>query len=484
MSDILSSSQTLVGHSGQRTNWSDLVEWSVEVDFLVAKEKPGQTYTAEADGRTRWACPAAEPKPAEACVERCAEHLARTLIRKPCVQGGVAYKNDSAAPDDIAFTIEKPVRGEEPSGADHRMDYWLFTPSRSAVATSGSPEDHEWVGVRLRCPYTSLLSILPRDRYGEQDLGRGTAQSGMAPISPFRGKIEMETVLGLLRADIKMHSNSTCQLRVYMNLQPEGFDLTDAKKALTLVWLLEPELLLALRPDTKDPKLSHCVPITQSSDIAKRQSNFPEEGSLDQDERERLLARSRPSFPVEAEIMDNYIPQLKNQLLQERIHMIWSAATLPELSGMIKNTAGEMTVALDLVPDTKPKLVFRYGLWHPQREAMQYWLHLFGRLFLFAVASDAERFRTAVTSIEEKIAQVDEMDPKDRMVAMLTHSFDHALSYYWNALKGTEQSGGCLSATALDGQGILEVGSSGNYAVDSGSSSSSSSNEGLWLGRP
>ncbi|KAJ4323374.1 hypothetical protein N0V84_004378 [Fusarium piperis] len=483
MSGVLSSSQTLVGHSSQRTNWSDLVEWSVEVDFLVAKEKPGQTYTAEANGRTRWACPATEPRSVEACVEHCAEHLARTLISKPCVQGGVAYKNNGAAPDDIAFTIEKPVRGEEPSGGDHRMAYWLFTPARNAVATSGSPGDYEWVGVRLRCPYTSLLSILPRDRYGNQDLGRGTAQRGMAPISPFRGKIEMEIVLGLLRTGIKMHSNSTCQLRVYMSLQPEGFDLTDAKKALTLVWLLEPELLLALRPNTKNPKLSHCVPVTKSSNIAKRQSNFPEEGSLDQDERERLLARSRPSFPVEAEIMDSYIPQLKNQLLQERIHMIWSAVTLSELSGMLKNTAGEMTVALDIVPDTKPKLVFRYGLWHPQREAMQHWLHLFGRLFLFAVASDAKRFRTAVTSIEENIAEVEKMDPKDRMEAMLTHSFDHALSHYWNALKGAEQSGGCLSATALDGQGILEIGSSGNYTIDSESSSSSSSNEGLWLRR-
>ncbi|KAH7260177.1 hypothetical protein B0J15DRAFT_535079 [Fusarium solani] len=482
MSDILSSSQTLVGHS-ERTNWSDLVEWSVEVDFLVAKEKSSQTYTAEADGRTRWACPATESNPTAACVEHCAEHLARTFMSKPCVQGAVAYKNDSAAPDDLAFTIEKPVKGEEPSGGDHRMAYWLFTPARNAIATSSSPGDYDWVGVRLRCPYTSLLSILPGDRYGDQDLGRGTAQPGMAPISPFRGKIEMETVLGLLRADIKIHSNSTCQLRVYMNLQHEGFDLTDAKKALTLVWLLEPELLLALRPETKDPKLSHYVPITESSNIAMRPSKFLQEGSLDRDERERILALSRPSFPVEAEIMDNCIPQLKNQLLQERIHMIWSAVTLPELSGMLKNTAGEMTVALDLAPDTKPKLVFHYGLWHPQREAMQYWLHLFGRLFLFAVASDAKRFRTAVTSIEEKIAEVERMEPKDRMEAMLTHSFDHALSHYWNALKRAEQSGGCLSTTALDGQGIMEVGSSGNYAVDSESSSSSSSNEGLWLRR-
>ncbi|RSL80271.1 hypothetical protein CEP51_006711 [Fusarium floridanum] len=482
MSDILSSSQTLVGHS-QHTNWSDLVEWSVEVDFLVAKEKPGQTYTAEADGRIRWACPAAETNPTEACVEHCAEHLARTLISKPCVQGGVAYKNDNTASDDLAFTIEKPVKGEEPTGADHRMAYWLFTPARNAVATSDSPGDYDWVGVRLRCPYTSLLSILPGDRYGDQDLGRGSAQPGMAPISPFRGKIEMETVLDLLRASIKMHSNSTCQLRVYMNLEPEGFDLTDAKKALTMVWLLEPELLLALRPDTKDPKLSHYVPITKSSNIAMRPSKFLQEGSITQDECEWILALSRPLFPVEGEIMDNHIPQLKNQLLQERIHMIWSAVTLPELSGMLKNTAGEMTVALDLAPDTKPKLVFRYGLWHPQREAMQYWLHLFGRLFLFSVASDAKRFRTAVTSIEEKIAEVENMDPKDRMQAMLTHSFDHALSHYWSALKGAEQSGGCLSPSALDCQGILGVGSSGNYTVDSESSSSSSSNEGLWLRR-
>ncbi|KAL2682656.1 hypothetical protein Neosp_007109 [[Neocosmospora] mangrovei] len=480
MSDIPSSSQSLVG---QRTNWSDLVEWSVEVDFLVAKEKPGQTYTAEADGRTRWACPATDPNPTATCVEHCAEYLGRTLTSKPCVQGAVAYKNDNADSDDLAFTIEKPVKGEEPSGGDHRMAYWLFTPARNAIATSSSPGDYDWVGVRLRCPYTSLLSILPGDRFGIQDLGRGTAQSGMAPISPFRGKIDMETVLGLLRTNIKMHSNSTCQLRVYMSLQYEGFDLTDAKKALTLVWLLEPELLLALRPETKDPKLSHYVPITKSSNIAMRPSKFVQEGSLDQDERERILALSRPRFPVEADTMDTYIPQLKNQLLQERIHMIWSAVTLSELSGMLNNTAGEMTVALDLAPDTKPKLVFRYGLWHPQREAMQYWLHLFGRLFLFAVASNAERFKTAVTRIEEKIVEVERMDPNDRMEAMLTHSFDHVLSHYWNALKRAEQSGGCLSSSALDGQGIMEVGSSGNYAVDSESSSSSSSNEGLWLRR-
>ncbi|KAM0431068.1 hypothetical protein ACHAPT_005706 [Fusarium lateritium] len=485
MSDILSSTQTLVAHSSSRTLWSDLIECTVEVDFLIAKENSGQTYTAEADGLTRWACPAAQPKPTEACVEHCAERLAEILTKKPCAQGGVAYKNDNVGPEDIAFTIEKPIKGEERSDSDHRMCYWLFTPSHDAVATPDSPSEYDWVGVRLRAPYTSLLSLLPADRYGDQDLGIGAAQSGMAPISPFRGKIDMENILSLLRSDIKIHSNSTCQLRVYMNLQPEGFDLTEAKKAITLAWVIEPDLLLPLRPNTKDLNLSHYLPITESSNIAKVPSHFPETGyaSLSQDEYERLLARSRPSFPTDAELMESYLPDLKNRLLQERIQLIWAATTLPELSAMLKSDDGETTVALNIVDDMKPALVFRYGLWHPQREAMQYWLHLFGRLFLFAVASDGYRFRTALTSIDENIVEVQKMNQKDRLKAMLTHSFDHALSHHWNELKGAEQNGGCLTPEALDRQGILGVGSESNYVVDSdeASGSSSSSGEGLWL---
>ncbi|KAF4461770.1 hypothetical protein FALBO_11426 [Fusarium albosuccineum] len=477
----------------QRTLWGDLIEWSVEVDFLVAKQKTGQSYAVESGKRIRWACPANEPKPTETCVQHCAEHIAYTLGIKPYALGGVAYQEMAAPENDFDYTIEKV--GRERSGIDPRMNYWFVSPAPNAVARSDSPSEYDWVGVRLRCPLRSLLSILPKDRYGEEDLGRGIAHSGaMAPIPPVRGKIEMESVLGLVRAGIKIHTNSTCQLRIYMNLQHDGFDLTDAKKAITLAWLMEPELLLPLRPYTRDPSRSHCLPITRLSKIALTPTKFPAKGysSLTPDQCERLLAQTRPLFPTDAELMDTHIPEMMNSHVQERIQMIWGASTPSELSNLLKSPDGETTVALNVLPDFHPTLVFRYGLWHPQRENMQYWLQLFGRLFLFAVASDSRRFQSVVGRLEKHALEVQKLERQDRWKAMLTHSFDNVMSHYWNSkFKDAERDDGVLSPKGLDCQGVLEPVAEINYESDSderSSSSSSSSSDGadggVWLKKP
>ncbi|KAM0561522.1 hypothetical protein ACHAPJ_003405 [Fusarium lateritium] len=469
------------------TAWSDLVEWNVEVDFLVAKKKPGKVYTAETGKRDRWACPANEDNPTETCVQHVAEHVASTLGTKGYAVGGVAYAEASDS-DGLTFTIEKPNRKADVKGVDPCMQYWFISPAPNAVAKPESPDEYDWVGVRLRCPYRSLLSVYHADRFGEKNLGQGV-QTDRPTIPPFRGFIEMEKALGLLRAGLKLHVNSTCQLRVYMNLQHDGFDLTDAKKAITLAWLLEPELLLFLRPNTKDQKLSHYLPITRESRIAKWPSRFPANVSavLSQDVRERLLAQSGPLFPVDMELMDAYIPEMMKSRIQERIHMIWATSTLAELSNELKSQNGETTVSLNIHPRYHPTLVFRYGVWHPQREDMQYWVQLFGRLFLFAVASTPTRFKQAVLGLEYNALGLQRMNPVDRCKTMLTLSFDHGMGYYWDQLKQNEDGNGCLSPENLDRQGILppvrgiDYDSDAQVQTESSSSFSNGNGSGLWI---
>ncbi|KAF4982647.1 hypothetical protein FZEAL_1754 [Fusarium zealandicum] len=467
----------------QRTMWADLIEWSVEVDFLVAQEKSGKTYTIDEGKRNRWVCPFNAEDPTDTCVTFCAEHIAYTLGIKPLALGGVAYKTS----DKYSYTVEKA--GRERTGMDPRMCYWFVSAAPNAVPRPDSPSEYNWIGIRVRCPYRHLISILHMDRYGKNDLGTGLAppEGKMPPLPPVRGKTEMESVLGLIRAGIKTHTNSTCQLRVYMGLQNDGFDVTDAKKAVTLAWLMEPELLLPLRPFVRDPALSHYRPITRLSEIAMAESEFPAKGytSLTVEERERLLAKTRPPFPTDADLMDTYIPTMSNSLVQERIQMIWSASTLEELSDMLRSSEGDSTVAVYEDSKVQPTMIFRYALWHPQREGMQYWLHLFGRLFLFAIASDAGRFKAAVARIEEKTLEVQKLKREDRCIEMLTHSFDFVLSYYWNEFKEAERGDGLLSPTGLDRQGTLALAAGIDYDSeterDSSSSSASSVEGGVWI---
>ncbi|KAM5353915.1 hypothetical protein ACJ41O_000565 [Fusarium nematophilum] len=477
----------------QRTVWADLIEWSVEVDFLVAKEKVGVAYGAEAGTRNRWACPSHDPRPSEACVEHIAEHISHTLNLQPYALGGVAYKAEVATPGNYNYTIER--LGRERPGMDPRMCYWFVSPAPNAVPQAESPDDYDWVGVRVRCPSRSLISILPKDRYGEENLASGRSSADPAGARPptAKGSIELESVLGLIRAGVKIHTNSTCQLRVYMGLQRDGFDLTDAKKALTLAWLMEPELFLALRPQVRNPRIAHHLPITQASRIARAPTRFPTEGysSLSPERCRQLLAQTRPRFPTDGDIMDSFIPVMNNSQVQERIQMIWAAPTLPELADKLKSAdGGESAVALNVHRgNTHPTLEFRYGIWHPQRESMMYWLHLFGRLFLFAVASDAARFKSVVGRLEKHALEVQKHSRQDRWKTMLTYSFDNVMSHYWNAFKDAERPGGALSPESLDRQGILKPVPGVDYdgdtdAESSSSSSSESGGSGLWLRSP
>ncbi|KAH7144495.1 hypothetical protein B0J13DRAFT_675819 [Dactylonectria estremocensis] len=256
-------------------NIGDLSEWSLEVDFLVAKEISGSPSWKSGDNDLRWACPAFEPNPAKACAKYCAEKLQEFAMPQTYITGVIGYRGCTA--EDSGFVIlEKAVNrvALPPS-----MCSWICGPSPNAICLPTSPKTEDWVGVKLRSPFKPFKSLLPSTsrppRGTSSESSYASSGSRMIPdiVPPPPPKdwapLEMEKALGVLRQTVKMHCNSTCQVRIHYTLRPGGFDLTQAKKVLTLCWIMEPELLLTLRPEAQDPERNHFLPITKSSNIAK-----------------------------------------------------------------------------------------------------------------------------------------------------------------------------------------------------------------------
>ncbi|KPM39904.1 hypothetical protein AK830_g6652 [Neonectria ditissima] len=509
----------------------DRIEWGIEVDFLVAKEqKDGSCPKDDSDPKddsgpkdnsgpkddTRWACPADDPHPTETCAKYCAEIIKKHALLKGRVVGGVGYRGDVAPIDNPDFNYLD--RSANRPGITPSMSHWFFCPAPNAKPLKGSPEGLDWVGIRMRCPMRQYTRVMPRGAEMAQHDSSSTESSGgdddddddesvaesvshsvaesvaatagisdpptsreetPTPPPTRRNRIEIETILGLLRATIKMHTNSTCQLRIHFTLRPDGFDLVHYKKMLTFCWMMEPHLMLVLRPDVKDPKSNHYLPLTVHSELAKVPTLF--EGGymkFEPPECQRLLESKRPKYPHEQEVMDKHIGKFNDSCLQQRIQQIWSTTTIEELSELLESPDGETTVAIQM-HDGKahPTIQLRYTVWHPAAEGMQNWLQLFGRLCYAAVGSEPSRFKEVITKLEVNTLLAQKHEAADRWKTVLTHAFDNSMSFYWDQFLLAMSDNGILTKEKLDDRGILEPvpGINVDDETDSNSSSSSSS---------
>lgn len=220
-----------------------LSEWSVEVEFLVAKAHtdpidPSNEDHDDHDTRdTRWICPPDAEDPQETVAKHCAElvrHHARRTTTGSQAPAGIAYS--SGAEPDVWRLIDRD--GPQPmprAGMEASQSLWTFGPARTASAEIDSPKQYEWVPVKVRSPFAPIRAILPSDTH---DPG---AFSGIGPSSraerfprpsapprrrspgmpaPGRKLLPVEVLLGMLRSGVKMHVNSSCQMRVFFCHRP------------------------------------------------------------------------------------------------------------------------------------------------------------------------------------------------------------------------------------------------------------------------
>ncbi|KAH7140698.1 hypothetical protein EDB81DRAFT_900111 [Dactylonectria macrodidyma] len=447
-------------------NIGDLTEWSLEIDFLVAKEISGSPSWESGDNDLRWACPAFEPNPAGACAKYCAEKLQEFAMPQVYITGGIGFRQNAAEDSNFVTLEEVGSRTALPPS----MCSWVCSPSPNAISLPTSPKTVDWVGVRLRNPFKPFEALLPSSSPLPQGSSSESSYASsrsrilpqIAPSPPPKdwAPLEMEKSLGVLRRTVKMHSNSTCQVKIHYTLRPWGFDLSQAKKVLTICRIMEPELLLTLRPKVQDPERNHFLPITKSSNIAKFQAKFPEGYmSAPPDECKRRLGQTRPKSGPQADEMDQHIPTLNDSCLQEHLQLIWGATSLSELAGFIKSPDGETAIAIHAPEgNLSPTMEFRYAVWHPQAEGMAYWLRLIGRMFFFAMESSYAEFKFIVAEVAKNASTISQVDEEERWKTLLTYNFDNTMCFHWgHACRQNQQEGGCLSPVNLDCQGILEV---------------------------
>ncbi|KAF7549125.1 hypothetical protein G7Z17_g6616 [Cylindrodendrum hubeiense] len=448
-------------------NLGELAEWGLEIDFLVAKEKNGSASWRGEEKDYRWSCPEFEPKPQEACAKCCAEMVQKYALRQQLAKGGVGYCDRVASPNEKNFTVLESASKRH--ALPPSMCTWLFSASPTAVSLPTSPQKLDWVGIKVRSPFKPLLDVMPSGLpYTPSSASLESTESSWPETDPSLppspapdtwARLEIENVLGVLRNSVKMHVNSTCQVRIHYTLRREGFDLVEAKKMLTLCWMMEPELLLKLRTGVRDPKRNHFLPITTSSKIAKVPTKF-RKGYMEEtpDDCERLLGQTRPIAAPEADEMDQYIPNFNDSHLQERIQAIWGANSLSELADLITSPDGETTIAIH-VPGAKlsPTMEFRYAVWHPHKEAMGHWLRLLGRLFFYSMGSSSEEFKEMIADIEVRLLECKKCEVQDRWKTLLAYQFDSTMCYFWEtSFKNEELPGKSLSPENLDSQGILD----------------------------
>ncbi|KAH6976065.1 hypothetical protein BKA56DRAFT_674573 [Ilyonectria sp. MPI-CAGE-AT-0026] len=449
------------------SNVGDLSEWGLEIDFLVAKERPGSRSWEDDD---RWACPAHEPNPQEACARHCAEMIKEYASRQLLAKGGMGYCGHVASQNETNFTpMDLP---SERHALPPSMCNWLFSASPNATSLKTSPDKLDWVGIRMRSPFKPLPDVFPSGMPPVPDLVPSVSPSNSPSPSGSSGppsippspppedwpRLEVENVLGILRNKVKMHANSTCQLRLHYTLRREGFDLVQAKKMLTLCWMMEPDLFLKLRPAVQDTKRNHFLPITTSSKIAKLPTEF-RQGYMAAlpDDCEQLLGKTRPTGP-EADDMDQHIPKFKDCCLQERIQAIWDTRTLVELADLITSPDGETTIAIHLPgANLSPTMEFRYTSWHPQKDSMEYWLRLIGRIFFFCMGSSPQEFKRIVEQVDSSLLEDQKCEEQERWKPLLTYEFGARMCYFWEEkLLKEELEGRPLSPKNLDCQGILD----------------------------
>ncbi|KND89030.1 hypothetical protein TOPH_06318 [Tolypocladium ophioglossoides CBS 100239] len=382
--------------------------YCVEVEFMVAKERTGQTYNNDSPQQTRWACPASARSPCSEVLYECGNVLTRNK------ESFVVVREKEREPSD-------PLRGA------YAPQSWLVQPSGHVAPRDGCPSEYDWVGIKIRSP--------------------------MLPESELIGdESTVKRCIDALRAAVRIHVNSSCQFNVFV--QPTGchMGLTQAKRLVTLVWLTEAGMLLPLCSRAESHASGRAIPLTAHSTILA----FPIKG----------VKKTRPRDPLVTAIMDQNLPRFHNDMTQERMHRIWSYTDVSKVARAICDTRGRPSaLSLDTYYDQNtdvenPALLsvagFRYAMWHPYDglDVSNYWIQLVMALFR-ASQFDSKRFRNLVQSIDEvnwSFCKSGADENEQRRVLMDELGLTEAWYEPWGKIVEEYRPGGKLSPEVINKQ--------------------------------
>lgn len=319
--------------------------YSFEIEFLVAQELPGINYSSTFDARNGpddalpWACPADETDPYETILE---------AVKKLLSESGQPVA--SCARQAQLGHMYGPLQylGSFPS-AGAIDEYWHVEPSDTAYAKRDSPQMYAWFGVRLRSPsYHSQIFVV-------QDMESPT-----------------DWILNVLKKGLVVHLNSTCRFNVLVRPLSEDMTVVHAKKLITLVWVLEKELLERLAPNSYGRLHPHVRTLQAHSRVAGLIWHGSGEGSPPQD-------------PLNLAVANLHLPNLHNQELLARLQFLWRVQTFEGLAAALRETTDQATsfaIRPTGGPFGTPVFEFRYALWHPfgQLDASKHWIELASKL--------------------------------------------------------------------------------------------------------
>ncbi|PHH86574.1 hypothetical protein CDD83_10045 [Cordyceps sp. RAO-2017] len=404
---------TTVGH-GPLT-----LEYCFEMEFMVAKERPGleyseQTDSSDSDGsflcHPRWSCPADVHNHYPEILHECKAVF--TKNNEP-----VVVRSD---PESVASLIWTP----------RTTDSWILRPSVHAVPHEGSPSEYEWFGVKLRSPL-----------FPEYELTN--------PEST------VKWCLGALRMALRIHVNSTCAFNVIVQASGPGIGLTHFKKLATVVWLTEPEMLARLGTGLDIDPSKRMRSVTRHSRVAKA----PIEG----------VQQSRPRDAELASAMDSHVPEFHDAVVQEKVQRLWACQDLPQLVGALRDSDGRPLAfslheppsrnALGEPTDTACLAVFRYALWHPydDLDVSYFWTQLALKICR-VMETNRERYQRSARSTDEIIQgfKTKNVEGSSRW-KILMDLFRLGEDWYtpWSNIIDEYRRGGKLSPRALDQQSWL-----------------------------
>ncbi|RDA89595.1 hypothetical protein CP533_6235 [Ophiocordyceps camponoti-saundersi (nom. inval.)] len=392
-------------------------KYCFEMEFLIAKERDGYSYSDE-DSATdsgsdqsslcqlRWNCPADVTDDLEEVLYQCSLVFSKNNEPVEIVQDS---DPDSALPWDSL-----------------QSESWILQPARFAVARPGCPEQYEWIGVRLRSPL-----------YFDTELTNPNST--------------VKWCIGALRMALRLHVNSTCPFDVLIRTSRMALD--HVKKAATIVWLLEQDMMQYLRPDVADDTPGRMMPVTTHAAAATR----PLQG----------VENSRPQHPELLAAMERHTPRLLDDAKQEQLQRLWACADLRELAEALCSSDGQ-SLAFSLYaspndeagePPSACIIAFRYALWHPYDDVdvTNFWIKLALTLCRVMVVSSAQ-FKRSNRRTDQIVQSFGERDISrgDRWKMLAERlSLDADWSWEWDTIVQQYQPGRRLSRAMLDEQPAL-----------------------------
>lgn len=392
--------------------------YSFEIEFLVAQELPGVNYDSTFNDfhghrdELPWACPAEAKDPYNTILQE----VEGLLLKYE--QPVASFENSSAE----RGSLRSSQRAPDPDATD---EFWYVVPSVNTYAKRDSPQMYEWYGVQLRSPtYHSKVFV-------DKDIDSPT-----------------EWILDVLRKGLVLHLNSTCRFSVQVRPLSESITLVHAKKLVTLVWVLEQELLERLCSDS----FGRLQPHVRTLEAYSRVASLIWHGSGE---------ASPPKDPLNSAVTILYLPKLHNKELQARLQFLWQIQSLKDLDAALRTTTGRATSFAIWPTDGPfgtPIFEFRYALWHPfgQLDASRHWIELSAKLLQTSM-SNSQIFKKDVSALDGMIHGFSEnnVPPTVRWKSLLSLLGLEKWSDSWEVIISEYKGGQRLATRSLDRQKLL-----------------------------